>query len=133
MIIVYNGSRPYLPLLACSLHFGLTTGAEAFLQRGLQWDWRREPLYIIGKDRAGNSVGCLVHGRHQAIYRRALTGTGAIFGLELACPDLDRLLADPLVRLKACAAQHSKWCERRFREQLARLVSSQLRSEEEER
>jgi hypothetical protein len=129
MIIIYHSRRPYLPVLACALHLGLLRGAEPFLPGGLRHDWRAAPLLVAGNDREGAKVCCLVHGRHRGLYWRALAGMAAIFGLSLACVDLDRQLAaaDAVTRMKILLS--GSWpaiFERRFRAAAIRALRSGL-------
>jgi hypothetical protein len=118
MIIIYHGRRPYPPLLACALHLGLLSGAEPFLPGGLRRDWRAAPLLVAGADRGGATVCCLVHGRHGGLYRRALIGMAAVFGLSLAFIDLDRRLSETDIMTRTGFLLAGRWpalFERRFR------------------
>jgi hypothetical protein len=93
MNIIYHSKRPYLPLLACALHLGLTHGAEPFLPGLENHNWRAQPLLVAGRDDTGALVCCLVHGRHHGLYRRTLAGMAGIFSFSLAWVDLDREMA----------------------------------------
>jgi hypothetical protein len=91
MITVYHGARPLLPLMACARHIGLET-EDGFSRQGTLPDWRINPLFPAGLDSAGNTVYCLVHGRHRGLYLRALEGTAALFGLAPRFVDVDRFI-----------------------------------------
>ncbi|MDR3563902.1 MAG: hypothetical protein P4N59_21045 [Negativicutes bacterium] len=84
MITIYHGMRPNLPLAACSRHLGRPVRADG-------WVWRENPLWVAGSD-DGGMVCCLVHGRHQSLYRRALAGTGEIFGIATSWVNTDQLV-----------------------------------------
>ncbi|MDR3591449.1 MAG: hypothetical protein P4N41_17480 [Negativicutes bacterium] len=86
MITIYHGVRPALPQAACRVR--LEDGGPA----GSDRNWRENPLFIAGRDSAGYTVCCLVHGRHRGLYRRALAGTAALFGLSVRWVDTDALL-----------------------------------------
>lgn len=125
MIVIYHGSRPYLPLLACALHLGLDREAEPFLPR----DWRRTPFSVVGRDGGGATVCCLVHGRHRGLYRRALAGLGGVFGLSLAWVDTDDAVAGAGwgTRLRAwLTARLPGVFDRRWRSVLAAAVRPSL-------
>lgn len=88
MITIYHGIRPWFPVLACCRHLGIKSDTE----RLKGWNWRIQPLRFIGYDQNGGAVCCLVHGRYQELYKRALQGIAAIFGLAVSWVDIEYLL-----------------------------------------
>lgn len=93
MMTVYHGAKPFLPLIACARHIGAgDSPADSLSNRSEGQDWRKNPLFPAGLDAGGNTVYCLVHGRHRGLYLRALEGTAAIFGLTMRFVDVDRFI-----------------------------------------
>lgn len=109
MMIVYYGTKPYLPLLACSLHLGLSHGAEGFFPAGLS-SMRGAPFQVVGHDSDGNIICSLVHGRHAGLYRRVLEGAAAIFEVQARWVSVDSLLSPEHVgRTKLLSALLAKY------------------------
>lgn len=82
MIIIYHGSHLFLPRLACCLHL-------------VQQDMSQKihlPFTLMGRDKLGNVVCCLVYGRYHMVYERAITGISHIFNLDVRLVDVDKLL-----------------------------------------
>jgi hypothetical protein len=92
MIHIYHAARAYWPLLAGLQHLGYIKDKDPRKQLPGCWKWQINPLYTIGRDETGNLVCCLVHGRHGGLYRRAIDGITAIFGMQVHCVDVDQLL-----------------------------------------
>jgi hypothetical protein len=86
VITIYHGVRPALPQAACCVHLGSPRDPAGPLP-----DWRTSPLWVAGKDAGGNTICCLVHGRHHGLYQRALTGIADIFGFKVRWVDTDAL------------------------------------------
>ena len=86
--------------LACD-HFlsGISLDFIGFLPQdalaaalGVKNDWREKPLYVAGRCGGdGDFVACLAHGRHRDLYHRALQGTAAVFGHDVAWLDVDEI------------------------------------------
>jgi hypothetical protein len=95
MITLYHGKKPYIPLLAAYTHLAVKDAA-CKIDNGLDLNWRQQPLFFAGKDKYDGSVGCLVHGSHQALYCRAVNGIAAVFGFEVRCLDADKLFTSIL-------------------------------------
>lgn len=91
-ITVYHGAKPYFPLLACCQHLGYLRDSDPVVMTGSDWNWHNNPLCILGPDKNGAVVCCMVHGRYGGLYRRSIEGAAAIFGLTVNCIDVDDLL-----------------------------------------
>lgn len=94
MLIIYIGSRPFLPLLACQIHLEKDKQAVEYIDNILmgEWDWRAEPLKVIGSDEMGNIICCVAHGRHGPMYHRAITGISDVFVLDTKVIDVDNII-----------------------------------------
>lgn len=94
MLIIYKGSRPLFPLLACDIHLEKQSEATetiALLYKS-DWDWRSEPMKIVGIDNLGHKICCLVHGKYGEMYDRALSGIADIFQLDRRIIDVDQIV-----------------------------------------
>lgn len=96
MLVIYRGSSSLLPLLACYIHLEDDADAirdiEAVITNG--WDWRAEPMKMMGKDKTGNMICCLVHGSYGSIYHRAIAGISQLFFLETKIVDIDTMIKE---------------------------------------
>jgi hypothetical protein len=96
MITIYHGRRPYGPLIACLVHLRRSQKFELSVYDKLTADWRKKPFITIGLDDKGNAICCLSHGAYRCLYRRALAGMAAVFGLDMVFCDIDYLLYQKL-------------------------------------
>lgn len=81
-------------MLACHIHLENNREAVDYINKLLAgaWDWKAEPMKIIGQDEAGHCVCCVAHGRHGPMYHRAMTGISDLFTLEIRIIDVDTII-----------------------------------------
>ncbi|MBP2653551.1 MAG: hypothetical protein H6Q73_1120 [Firmicutes bacterium] len=96
MITIYHGRRQYWPLIACLVHLMHNTNFELSVYEKLSADWWKKSFIAMGSDDKGNAVCCLAHGAYRCLYRRALAGMAAVFGLDIVFCDIDYLLYQKL-------------------------------------
>ncbi len=133
MITIYHGVRPSLPQAVCHARLNRLGPAD------LPWDWRENPLRVAGKDTAGDTVCCLAHGRHQGLYRRALAGVTALFGVAVSWVDVDALRWREMDRdlsgfLTLMLFNYFPWLPgERFRRSIDEWIAAQVLTGQEER
>jgi len=91
MMTIYHAAKPFLALLTCYRHLGYQQEEARVTALSLRRNWQAKPLFIAGRDLNNEPVACLVYGRHQAMFCRALAGTAAIFSRQIALVDIDKL------------------------------------------
>lgn len=88
MIIIYKGTKPYLPITACQIHLRkiIVRHPQKFTNSPIN------QLMVWGTDNAANVVCCLVPGRYGDLYTRAINSMAQVFGIDLRIIDIDKLV-----------------------------------------